>query len=215
MVLGETFLVLTLLLTQTEAATEYIRNASAFAAFAKKVTNSGIFYTGTTVYLTCDIDMKGKDFVTIGAFQLKYFEGSFNGNGHLIQNINTKAEDDVQHTGLFGYAYGGKISNIILDSTNTFENTYAGKFNLGYAGCATGSIVARCYNCIVENVASLATIVSSGKYSANMGGIRRIGGVVGHSYGTTPTIKNAAYAGTILFKGSGTSGTKIGDLSAF
>ena len=215
MILEQAFLLATLLLAQTKAEVEYINNANDLVNFANKVTSSGLTYMGTTVYLTCDLDMKGAIFNTIGALQLKYFSGEFDGNGYLIQNINFVAASDIQHTGLFGYVINGKVSNVVLDSSNSFENTYTGRLNLNYAGCATGSIVARCYDCAIENVASLATVINSGEYSASTGGSRRMGGVVGHSYGTTPSIKNAAYAGKMIFTGSGTSGVNVGGLVGF
>lgn len=203
---------LSTLFTQVIADVVYINNVSSFISFAKSVSDSGRSCSGTTIYLNCDLDFKNAKFITVGAYQIKPFKGTFNGNGHLIQNIGMTADDNIQYTGLFGYINGGKISNVILDSTNTFESTYTGRTNFNYAGCAIGSIVGRCYNCNIENVASLAGIINSGEYSSSTGGVRRIGGIVGHSCGTASTIKNSAYAGKMIFKGSGTRPAKIGGL---
>ena len=196
------------------AITEYIRSEEQFIEFTNKV-SSGSQYSGTTVFLTCDLDLTGKNFVPVGPYQINHFKGSFNGNGYLLRGINFVANKDIQFVGLFGYVYTGKISDIVLDSTNYFESTYTGRFNLDYAGCAVGSVVGRCYDCTIENVASTASLAGSGEYSSATSGVRRFGGIVGCSHGTMASIKNAAFAGIITFQGTGTRQTTIGGLAGF
>jgi len=105
-------------LQNTENIT-YIYDVQDFVAFRDAV-NAGDNYSGKTVYLMNDIDLSSvcsaslkKSFTPIGNSAALAFAGTFEGNGHEIQNLYIYNTDDMQ--GLFGYlATSGKVREVVL-----------------------------------------------------------------------------------------------------
>ena len=91
-----------------------IKNVDELIQFKDNV-NNGNRYSWTTVFLESDLSLAGKTFEPIGDSWDKCFRGTFDGQGHVISNLNVTSSS--QHAGLFGYSKGLTIKNVILDSS--------------------------------------------------------------------------------------------------
>ena len=158
-----------------------ISNLEELIAFRDAV-NSGVDFTGKTVVLLADLDMSGVDWsVNIGDDCNFTFDGTFDGNGHTIKNLNStetaQKGDGYVCTGLFG-AIGGSasIKNLTLENVNINTGAYTGNnvsALVGFAYEVTGTI---------SNVKVTGTI--------NGENICGVGAIVGYVYGGNPTIKD-------------------------
>lgn len=119
---------------------------------------------------TADIDATetrnwhdGNGFSNIGYFKSKKdhkpFSGTYDGQNYVIRGLSI-ARDYSGYTGMFGYTYGAKIRNVILDDVSIIGKSYV------------GSLIGYCRMTIVERCSS------SGKVS----GTNRVGGLIGANY---------------------------------
>ena len=95
------------------AGTYEIKTAEELAAFAETV-NSGNTFSGKTVTLTADIDLGYQAWTPIGNSSSK-FQGTFDGNGHTISNLNV-SKPNTSYVGLFGYTTNGLIKNLTVNN---------------------------------------------------------------------------------------------------
>ncbi len=81
-----------------------ISSAEQLAYFSNQV-NAGNTYNGKYFKLTADISLAGKRWTPIGSTTANYFDGTFNGYGHIVSSMNvivsTSSEDAL--AGLFGH----------------------------------------------------------------------------------------------------------------
>ncbi|MDR2822688.1 MAG: InlB B-repeat-containing protein [Acholeplasmatales bacterium] len=85
--------------------------------------NFGNSYQGGTVNLTNDIDLQNdlaNNYIVIGDKNINPFKGTFNGNGHVINNIHNNT---ISQGGLFGFLNGAVIKNL------TIKGSMAGRGN--------------------------------------------------------------------------------------
>lgn len=144
--------------TPSESLTEkdnvvYINNASDLFAFANAVNSGTSSYSGKTVKLTEDIDLKNAVWTPIGAVHNTYFRGTFDGDGHTIKNLNvdmSNVSTGYTTAGLFGWvdAAGCTIKNLTIDGA-TVKGSH-------YTGAVVGYLSGTLENCHVKN----ATIIS-------------------------------------------------------
>jgi hypothetical protein len=126
---------------------------------------------------TDDIDMAGQVFTTAiiaadtsssSGFQGTAFTGTFNGDGHVISNLNIDA-NEKDYIGLFGYFYGGSVENLGLEDFSVNGRYYAG----GLVGYSYYGSISNCY--------STGIVIGS----FDVGGFQYVGGLVGgNSYGS-------------------------------
>ncbi|MBR7152742.1 MAG: SipW-dependent-type signal peptide-containing protein [Candidatus Methanomethylophilaceae archaeon] len=83
-----------------------------------KMVNSGMSFSGNTISLTDDIDMKDVAWTPIGT-ESAQFMGTFDGNGHTISNLTVTGTDCV---GLFGKTHGGKITDLNIHKADVTGN---------------------------------------------------------------------------------------------
>ncbi len=161
-------------------------------ALSKLVNESKDYtFTGKTVYLTADIDMKDvKDFVPIGHYATKddniahgtatyYFGGTFNGQGKTISNLNVKvtmtadgvlAQDGTNTAEnalaavLFGWTRNAVIQHLSIVDSSVVHTKTGG--NDGIAG--TGGLIAK----------GSATVFNV-YMDADVTGFKMTGGVIG------------------------------------
>ena len=171
-----------------------------FINFANDV-NNGKTYKGTTVELLNDIDLNGQSFQPIGKYYTKYFEGVFNGNGHVIKNVKYKAGSNEKFSGLFGYVNSGTISNVLVDNSCGFDSNYEYHLTIGHSGASIGTIAGYCYSCVIRDCVSFACVSYSGSPSRLTRTIR-IGGIVGECGGGS-VLQNSAFGGNVTFGGKG------------
>ena len=135
--------------------------------FAKNVNAGKEEYKHAHVVLRCDIDLKGKKWEPIGLNENCAFHGSFDGQGHTIQNFKVEGKT-YEYAGFFGYLKGAQIANLHIDCIvggtryvgsmagvndgGVIYSTYAtcrvheGKFTGGFVAKNTGEI----HKCFVE-----------------------------------------------------------------
>lgn len=168
-----------------------IHNASELVKFSDDV-KSSTTYKEYTVYLDSDIE-----FTTDLSQQFKpiekYFQGTFDGQGHIISNLVLISP--AKHVGLFGHSIGANVRNIVIDDSCSFTSTYS-KDEIRIGGIF-GDCVAQNEPCIIENTVNMANITLRGNISDNP----RIGGLVGcfHSLNYSAIMKNSVNYGSLAY----------------
>ena len=198
-----------------------INNAEGLIDFSK-VVNSGTTFENQTVLLDADIDFTeelSKQFQPIGKDANNDFLGTFDGQGHVINNLEITSS--LQYVGLFGYSYGMTIKNTILDSSCSVTSTFT---DGSYAIANVGGFVGYCYTtkcpCAIESTINMANVTFSGSVSYNI----IIGGIAGGTEFISHKIitRNCVNYGTIEDRGSysynhigGISGSYGGEPSGY
>ena len=173
-----------------------ITSVDEFIQFKDNV-NSGNNYSGTTVFLDSDMDFTGKTFEQIGKEYSRCFSGTFDGQGHVIRNLEMTSLYEW-HVGLFGYSRGLTIKNVILDTSCSITSTFR---NYDYANI--GGIIGRCESangpCIIENSVNMGSVTFRGE----SGGELFLGGIAGYidSSRHDPIVKNCANYGDVTHSG--------------
>lgn len=191
-----------------------IQSVDDFLNFTQRVNVELETFKGTTVLLETDLDMTDvDDFEPIGtmATNKEEFSGVFDGQGHHIGNLTYTATSRV--SGIFGYANGAKIRNLIVDDTCTFTNNFVLPSDpKNHTSCYVGSIVGACISsvgeCEISNCTTHAKIVYNGmnpNYGAYVGGV--VGFCWGHNYNCI--IKDSINTGHIIAGGDGSSMNNI------
>ena len=175
-----------------------ITNADDFIQFKDNVSN-GKTYAGTTVFLDSDIDFTGKTFEPIGTSGIKHFNGTFDGQGHVISNIVMTSS--LQYVGLFGYSKGLTIKNVILDSSCSFTSSYDS--GAVYFGGIIGNCNTNNGPCTIENSVNMGSVAFSGDISGN---VLYLGGIAGYLSSSSSSshvsiMKNCANYGDVTHSG--------------
>ena len=176
-------------LTYNADGTVTIKDRAGLIEFAK-VVNGGNAFEGITISLEDNIDLGGMYWSPIGNAE-NPFKGIFNGNGHVISNLNVLAES---YAGLFGYASKAKISDLTLASPTVTGTSNVGAL-LGYAADSS-----QVYNITVTDptITGVSAVggIAGGYFPAapvdgstvsgliRISGHYKVGGVVGAGYGT-------------------------------
>lgn len=174
----------------------HITSIDEFIDFSKYV-NSINTYSDETVYLDTDVNFNEISFGPIGTGYEKCFQGTFDGQGHIISNFVMNSSS--QFSGLFGYSDGLTIKNVVLDSSCSLESSYRG-ISDAYLGGVIGYCTSKYKPCTIENNVNMASISFSGNASYGM----YIGGLLGCSYGYSDDnvyVRNCAKYGTITYSG--------------
>lgn len=181
-----------------------------------ELVNNGTKFENVTVYLANDIDMTdiamapignwtgNANLEAVGETPAYYFGGTFNGLGHIIENLKmiNDSNGGFSVTGLFGNAVGITVKNLILGAGCSFVRNGS-----SYAtDCfpVTGAICARAANASFENCWTLASCT----------GGRVAGGIVGYADGTT-SVEACTNSGTVtaLQSAGGLIGFSGGELT--
>ena len=123
--------------------------------------------------LNADIDLTNESKYYMVGSLLNPFKGTFDGNGHSINNL-TLTNKNVNYAGIFGYV-AGTIKNLTIDNVNVTGNNYVGAL-VGYGLYSTGT---------VTNV----------KVSSSVTGINYVGGVLGNGNTATQIIVKSTVNG--------------------
>lgn len=147
------------------------------AAFAANV-NNGETFKGQTIVLAADLDLNHAAWTPIGdCTSGKYFQGTFDGQGYTISNLNVdKSTDSNEHStaGLFGWvdAAGATIKNVKVDGA-TVKGSH-------WTGVIAGYFTGRIENCTVTNATVEGFNVTEDANGDKVGGI--VGCLNEHSY---------------------------------
>ena len=166
-------------------------------------------YTKGSYILANDIDCSGKEWTApIGTTALYYiadpdedgdwgFEGTFNGNGHIIKNLSVKGSSEKDASfGLFG-TVSGTIINLGIENF-----TYKGAGKDSRVGAVAGQIlkggkIVDCY--LVNGNINTMTLRRSGV----------VGGIAGSNY--SGTIENCYVYNLTVTASAGRAGGIVGD----
>lgn len=124
--------------------------------------------SGNVVNITNDLDLANHPWPMIGTMD-NGFKGHFNGNGHVIKNLNISGNQAVTSVGFIVKSDWEEIARI---SNLTFENVKLSATGMGgfYVGVVLG-----CGQATIENVTVKNAVVK---------GTERVGGIAGQLYGT-------------------------------
>ena len=178
----------------TESQPYLISNAAELMYFAKLV-NEGNTFEGKYVELTANINLNNLEFTPIGVGNTGgtdensyitstiYFNGTFDGKGYIISNININ-RTDIRGVGLFGVlGENANIKNVEIFSGNIVAKAAVG----GIAGYGKGTIS----NCInranitavddleVGNSGQLAGGIIGSAYNIKLSNCKNYGNVTG------------------------------------
>ncbi len=174
----------------------------AFASFANKrdySTVSDVYgeLQGITYRLESDIDLAGRAWPVVGITYNTPFNGTFDGQGHVISNLTVSGKMD--YAGMFGYIgdnnKNGCVKNLSLDNIN-INNTKSGQ------NSSTAGLVGFLVDSEIENC----------RISGKIYGTGIAGGVVGSSIRSQ--IKNCYNTATVEIHSSGIcAGGIVGQLT--
>ena len=123
------------------AADLTITNAEELWEFSLDVAD-GNTYSGKTVVLNSDINFSGTNYnwIPIGTDSSHPFQGTFNGNNHVISNLRingyASGMSGYNNIGLFGYAKQATINDLTIENF-LYE---AGKSSTSYVGSLVGYV---------------------------------------------------------------------------
>lgn len=103
------------------------------------------------------------------------FSGSFDGNGHVIRNMTIEVQTSDSYLGLFGYASGAKLTNVVLE-----DATIRGTLSTGNHQVAL--LVGKTSKTTFKTTLSDCTVSGSIQLVANDTSLA-IGGIVGQTEG--------------------------------
>lgn len=104
-------------------------------------------YKGKYFKLTNDIALTG-NWAPIGTSTFYVFAGNFDGDGHIISNLTINQTEGFSYvSGLFGYVYTGRISNLHLTNVNTNSNAV----NVGTIAAYTYGYIANDNDAYITN----------------------------------------------------------------
>jgi hypothetical protein len=127
-------------------------------------------YSSLRFRLTHDLDLGSE-----ANFYIPYLAGEFDGNGHRILNLIINS-DSASQVALFGYlAYGGKVTQLVVDSVSVTGACMVG----GLVGGNNG-------------------IVSDSYCSGNIAGDDCVGGMIGYNW--NGSVSNSYSAGSVAGK---------------
>ena len=198
-----------------DGTTEFTITTAAQLAGLASLVNSGNTFSGKTITLGSEIDLKSQSWTPIGTSS-NSFSGTFDGSGNTISHLTVNTTSD--HAGLFGCVNGGTVKNLNVEGTVTVESTYpfaggvvgytnATVENCSFSGEVTGTATE--ILCIGGVVGRADATVESCSFSGTVTGTSYLfaGGVVGCAY-TNSTVKNCYNTGNV--SGNGNVGGVVG-----
>ncbi len=180
-----------------DAASFTLESAEAFAGFASLVGTTEQF-EGKTITLDIDVDLNGMPFAPIGStgerdnrnrLVTESFKGTFDGQGHTIENFTQSGWD-------YGYEWGqyGSLGLFSSLESATIKNVTVSNVSVEIEGGDVGGITGSAEGvCVFENV----TVEDSSFGTYNNG----IGGVIGWSGAGEYTFKNVTIADDVVLGG--------------
>ena len=152
--------------TATETSYE-VSSAEGLGAFRDTV-NAGDTYSGKTVKLTADIDLKNEAWIPIGGEsyidsadnkkKTRSFQGIFDGQENTISNLYINMPNSW-NVGIFGYTTNGEIKNLIIENADV----------TGY--CCVGAVAGTPYTSKYTNIELTGHVEIKGmSYVGGVGG---------------------------------------------
>ncbi len=130
----------------------------------RDMVNGGLDFNGKYVEQTADIDLSGENWLPIGVVLGEhYFYGTYNGNGHIINNlyINEPNQPEYMYGGFFGML-GGTVENLGIENGDINGHCIGGITSHGVGS----PIIVNCYY-----KGKLTATERAGGIADNVGGI--------------------------------------------
>ena len=146
-----------------------ISTAAELKGFADMVNVGKNTFNGKTVVLAADIDLGGQVWTPIGQTSATQFMGTFDGQGHTIENfVVNDTEGGAHSSGLFGWLNNGTIKNVTVVRATVTGNQYVGGI-VGYVEFFSSAVVENCHvvNSTIQALNDKAGAVVG--YGANAG----------------------------------------------
>ena len=170
-----------------------IYSAAGLLKFANEVNVNNNKYSGKTVKLANDIDLENAAWTPIGQTGATQFQGTFDGNGKTIYNLNIdKTSETGKHysSGLFGWLNAAKVKNVTVNGA-----TVKGNHNVGViAGYLETS------GCTIENCHVIGAAVECHHANDDACG-DKCGGIVGHAGNAGVAVKDCTVADSTVKAG--------------
>lgn len=187
-----------------------ISNAEQLLGFVE-LANGGNNFAGKTISMTADIDLnpgttlhlgKGGDGKYILPEKpvnvwkgMRYFNGHFNGNGHVLSGAYVEADCNNAwgQASLFGNISEGSVKNLIVENSFALAKNITSDASVGSSAAGIAELLR--YGATVENLWVDMDVVTLGwKGGETAGVVAEIGPDNGTSAGT---IRNVVFAGTV------------------
>lgn len=196
--------------TKEDENTFVISKAAGMFWFANQVNVAGKTFSGQTVKLGADIDLKNQDWIPVGQTggysSATYFQGTLDGNNKTIKNLNiTHWEEGTNGlgknyaSGLLGFIDGGG-SDIVVKNLTVDGATVKGHH---WVGTIVGYLTGKVEGCKVLN----AAVECTHKNDEACGD--KAGAVVGYINGTQGSISDC-HAGYSTVKAGRDGGQVVG-----
>ena len=163
---------------------EFVGTAESLFAFADSVNNGGDAWKGQKVVLVDNIDLNNQAWTPIGQTGATQFQGTFDGNGYTIKNLNidSSAQTGAHYSsGLFGWLNKAVVKNLTIENA-----TVTGNHNVaviaGYLESA-GCTISECH---VINAAVVA------KHANDDACGDKVGVIVGHAGNAGVKVENCS-----------------------
>ncbi|MBR5518082.1 MAG: hypothetical protein IKV86_03550 [Clostridia bacterium] len=202
----------------------YVISEASQLAFLAQSINARVAskFNGKYYRLESDINLNNINWTPIAVDLDKAFNGVFDGNGHIIRNLNITLNDSQFASGLFGYIDNATISNLGIDTaTVTPYGEYHGNSDKRQSlGVLVGVVKAKGkYNfisdCFVRNAKIDVNIVSDTVEDDDNSAIFGAGPLVGDANGigyasnSYATVVNC-YSLDIIITGNDGAGGRVG-----
>jgi len=212
-------------------ADPYQISSPAELAYLSQSVTGGNKYFGKYFILTSDLDLNSKSWTPIGNSTYQ-FQATFDGNSHLISNLNVNVA--TSGAGLFGSVQYAIIKNVGIVGTSTVTGNgnvggLVGQFTgygaptvYGISGCfsnatvssGTGSNAGGIVGYFYTSGSNVSSLITNCYSTGNISGANYVAGIVGKvavnsSTGTLLTISNSYATGTMTATGTLTGGIAI------
>ena len=163
---------------------EFIGSAESLFDFADSVNNGNDPWAGQKIILVADIDLEKAAWTPIGQTGATQFQGTFDGHGYTIKNLNIDSSKQTganYSSGLFGWLNHATVKNLTIENATVTGNHNVGVI-AGYmetAGCTIS-------NCHVIN----ATVTANHANDDACGD--KVGVIVGHAGNAGVKVENCS-----------------------
>ncbi len=152
--------------------------------------NNGEDFVNCIFWQKVDINLNSTDWVPIGKSESTMFSGRYNGENHIIKELNINTSNVAQ--GLFGEVCGYTEQQYAMIENLTVEGNVTGSYNVaGIAGRIAYTTVRNCINKV--------NVTSTGRHGTESytGNLSSVGGIVGRIALSGGDIINCKNYGTI------------------
>ena len=168
----------------TESNPYKISSVEELQIFAQRV-NSGYSYQNEFVVLTQDLDLTGIHWTPIGTTTNAKsgigFAGNFDGQRHIISNLNVPDSSNYATFGLFGMV-NGTVKNLGIENATVLS---------GSVDCRSGSLAGTVMSGLVDNCYVVnSSVTATSRVAGGLVGQNYDGGIIRNSYA-----KNIAVTG--------------------